>query len=933
MLWLPPLLAAAPAMAQPALVRLGNHERFGRVVFEFAQPQPFTLQRSGNAVVLRFPGAGDVPDGTGAVRNVLAVTGGGEMATLTVAPAARIKAVNIGNRVVIDVSDQVPARLVHDTRNVAPPAIVQAGPSSFHDRADAPPTPAPLVAVAMPTASEEASKPKNLAPTPEPPLPANVPPTTLALATIPSVSTRGTAGAGLVLPFDASVGAAAFQQGEETWLIFDDRRPIDLQGLQSDRLFSDATVELLPAATLIRLKSPSAHRLRLARQAEGWMVQGSESDQAAQAQMPAISPSRLLFPAEQPGNVVAVPDRGTGRNLLVGTLRASGPGVPVTVRAPEFTVIPSLQGLVVEPVSDRVVMRSSPQGFAVETGGALSPSPENGAGLAGAAVLTRRFDFPADPIATLLRRLQVQTQDGGQAPAQSRLMLRKAAAQTMLALGLGVEAQALLRLAVSEDPRAASDPELNGLAGIAALVSGRPAEAGGLDAAGLSGTDDVTLWRAVRTAMINAKSPEAAQAFSATVGLVLAYPAALQNRLLPIAAETMVAGGASKAADALLAKFPNEPLLTFARASRMQQNGDTASALTLYDALANGRDRLASARAATRATLLRLATGSISSGEAADLLTRNFGKWRGDVRERELRLQTADIQAQAGRWRDALSTLRETAQLFNEDAPAINARTGAMLNDMLHGPGTESIMPLELVTLAEENADMIAKSGLADLAPLLADKLAALDLPDRAGPVIQRMITASVDSVNRAALGARLAAMRLAAGDVGAATAALSATNSPDLPAAVAEERTLLQARIAAARHDIAGATAILAQIGTVPADELRATILGNDGDWQGAALALSKVAANTVPAAGPLTPEQQDFVLRLASAEARAGDDTALRKLGSENASRMVGPRADMLSMLTSAPVTVAADLRRSGQELAMMRELPVAIAAVGKR
>ena len=147
------------------------------------------------------------------------------------------------------------------------------------------------------------------------------------------------------------------------------------------------------------------------------------------------------------------------------------------------------------------------------------------------------------------------------------------------------------------------------------------------------------------------------------------------------------------------------------------------------------------------------------------------------------------------------------------------------------------------------------------------------------------------------------------------------------------EERGLLQARIAAAAHDVAGATSILSQMGTLRAEELRATILGDDGDWRGAALALGQVGSKTIPPTGPLTAEQQDFVLRLASATARAGEDVALRKLASENAARMLGPRADMFGLLTSAPVTSMTDLRRSGQELAMMRDLPTAISAVGNR
>ena len=934
--WAAALLLTAPAVAQPVLVRLGNHEHFGRVVFEFPKPQPFALERSGNAVVLQFPGGGDVPDGAGAARNIAAVTGGGGMATLTVSTAAHVKALTIGNRVVVDVSDHAAAKPGSSSQAVGQATNGQAGPSSFHDRDGPPAMPAPgalpqAVPLSPITGPVEAVMPIVVPHASEViPSPPTAPPSTLALAALRRTPGHGTA---LVIPFDTSVGVAAFPHGQEAWLVFDDRRPIDWHEIGNDADFQDATVELLPSATLIKIRLHGHRRLHLERKAEGWSVQADDAGDNGQAVMPTISPSRLLFPVTGPSQVVVVPDPATGRNLLVGSLRAFGPGVPTTIRAPEFTVVPSWQGLVVEPVSDRTSMRPVLQGFTVETGSTLSPSLENGQSPASAAALTRRFDISGDPVATLLRRLQTQTQDEGQAPSQSRLELRKATVQTMLALGLGVEAQSLLRLAITDDPRAVADLDLNGLAGIAAIVSGRLSEAGGLDAAGLSGTDDVALWRAVRAAMVDEKSPEAAQAFAATVGLVLGYPSALRNRLLPIAAETMVNGGASKAADALLAQLSEEPLLAMARAMRLEQKGETAPALTLYDALADGRDRLASARAATRAILLRLATGAVTPGEAGDALERHLNSWRGDAREQALRLQLAAILADAGRWRDAFRALKETAQLYPDNAQSINARAAELFDRMLRGPGAANAKPLDLVTLVEENADLVAKSGLADLAPLLADKLVALDLPDRAGPLIERMIAGTPVGATRAGLGSRLAAMQLASGDAVAAAAALGKTDQPDLPPALAEERGLLEARIAASRHDIAGAIAILARVGTAGADELSAAILGENGDWQAAALALNRVVVRTLPDRGALTAEQQDLVLRLASAQSRAGDDAALSKLGKENALRISGARADIFRLLTSAPVTAADDLRRSGQELATLREIPTAMAAIGRR
>ncbi len=934
-LWLLPLLAAGPVAAQPVGVRVGTHGGFGRVVFDFPQPQSFTSERTGTTLLLHFPGGGDVPDSPAAARNIAAVTGGGAMATVTIAPGSRLRMLRMGTRVVVDVLDPAQAKLATAPRPAANPTVparATAPPAQESAAAivpAAPPPAAPSAAAPVPRLSADppAASPAEAAP----PLPVIAAPEgTLALAATQALPVGDS---GVLLPFGPGVGAASFRHGGEAWIVFDDRRPLDLANLAGDPVFAGAAVELLPSATLLRLQLPPNRVVLLDRQAAGWSISTRDGPVARPVTMPTARPDRLLFSLASSGQVVTVPDSDTGRNLLVGTLKSSGPGVPVTFHVPEFAIDPSWQGIVVEPVSDRTVLRTVPEGFALETGGELSRPSETGTALASAAILTRRFDFPAEPVATLLRRLQAQVQEEGQAPPQGRLAARKAAAQTMLALGLGPEAQSLLRMAVTEDPRAASDADTSGLTAIAALLSDRPQEAEGIDLPALSGSDEVTLWRAVRMATLDDTSPAAAQAFSTTVSLVLAYPAAVRSRLLPLAAETMVSGGAGKAADALLANLPDEPLLAFARAMRLEQKGQTDAALTLYDVLATGRDRLSSARAATRATLLRLAAGAIGPADAADALERSFSDWRGDARERDLRLKTASIAAQAGKWRKAFRILEETAQLFPDDATLIGGRMTALLSDLLHGPGASAIKPIDLVTLAEENAGAIAKSDASGMALLLADKLTALDLPQRAGPVIAQMAAALPPGPGRAGLGARLASLRLAEGDAAGAADALTTTDAPDLPANLQEERGLADARIHALSHDVSGAAAILAKLGTLAADTLRADILGKSGDWHGAASALQDVVARSLPDSGPLSAEQQDLLLRLASARSRAGDDAAVHSLGVQEAGRMSGPRADMFRLLTSGPVGGVSDLHRVTSEVAMARALPTSLAALGAK
>ena len=955
---LAPLFVAQAWAAEPVTVRVGTHNGSDRVVFEFPAPTMFTLERQSDSVVLQFSGGGAVPDRAVQTRWIKALTGGDSRATVELQPGAQLRSMRVGRRVVLDVRDGSATPLsspkfVKPHATVVSRQIPQVSISEKSASELAGDTSDPIAVIASPLAQpldDTAQVLKSRVAGPVSVIPVVPAGNAQALTPVGASSTTDPAPAGpisivatavdtapetgasaVLLPFSPKVGAAAFRHGTEAWVVFDEPRPMDATSFQDQAAFAGATVQVLPAGTLLRLPLEEGSGIRLSRVDAGWIVTAGPPTSSQPPLLPAVRGDRLLFPVAGSGRVVAVTDSATGQNLEVGTLRGAGPGVPVPFCVPDFNILPSWQGVVVEPLSDRTLVREVPEGVAIETGDPLSPAPNSARALADAAVLTRRFDFPALPVTDLLHRLQGQMADEGAAPAQDRLLPREAAAQTMLSLGLGAEAQSLLRLAADEDPRASSDPDFQGLSGIAALLSHRPAEANGLLDPGLTGSDEISLWRAALAATRQEGSPEAASLFAATVKLVLSYPSALRERLLPLVAETMANGGAPEAADALLEKLPDEPRLALARAIRLQAKGDAAGALRLYNALAVGRDRLLSARAASRAARLRLAIHAIGPAEAADELERGFLDWRGDGRERDLRLEVVNLRAQAGQWRQAFSLLKETAALYPDDTATIKDRTVKLLTALLRGNGVSTISPLDLVSLAEDNAEEAAKAAPDEVTALLADKLVALDLPKRAAPVIERMLTAAPPGSGRATLGARLASMRLAEGDPAKAETALADSEAEGLPPALIEQRGLIAARIRAQRHDVPGATAILSGLDTRAADDLRATILADAGDWRGAEIALTLLAARVIPSTGSLTSEQQDILLRLASAQARAGDDGAARDLGIREASRMVGPRSEMFRLLTAAPIAGLGDLRRSAGEVAMARAIPAGLAAMG--
>jgi hypothetical protein len=207
---------------------------------------------------------------------------------------------------------------------------------------------------------------------------------------------------------------------------------------------------------------------------------------------------------------------------------------------------------------------------------------------------------------------------------------------------------------------------------------------------------------------------------------------------------------------------------------------------------------------------------------------------------------------------------------------------------------------------------------------LLAQKLMALDLPMRADPVLTKLMRAAPLGAGRAGFGATLATMRMHEGDLNGAILALSESNSADMPDAVRERRALIMARVEAERGETGSAVDILSGTQTLGADETRAAILEQAKDWPAARDALKLLAARVVPASGMLDDLQLKVELRLATASARAGDDTTLGSLREQLGARIGhGPDADLFRLLTAAPVRSRADLGRARAEMGLARAI----------
>jgi len=797
-----------------------------------------------------------------------------------------------------------------------------------------PPSAAPAATAAPGTPEPPTAEPQRAALPPPPDASPSSPAASFAAALLPADDSWPNGA--VLLPFGADVGAMAYRRGGQGFVVFDTAQPTDLGILRNDPVYGGAAVSLLPAGTVLHLKLAADTELRLARGTDGWRVGIVPQQAPGHVIVANAAGGTLTLAAPSPGRIVVIDDPATGGRLLAGTERVTGAAWPVAYAAPEFAVLPTWQGVLVQPVSDRAVLRVVKDGFALAADPApplaIPPMQQAGPEAASSAGMTRRFDFPPLPELLLRNRLNQARQDAAAAPKLGRFPPRLRAAQAMIALGMDVEAAAVLNAAQSDDPAAMDDPDAAGLAAMAHWMAGRATQADRdrMDAPALNGSDEVALWRA----LLHGDDPDVSAPASALLSnwkLILTYPTPLRRRLLRPVADIFLRAHQYAALHAMLAAAPDHELDS-ARAAVLVADGDTDAALKALNRLAVSADRLAASRARRARTELLLASHRIDARTAAAQLEQQLYAWRGGPQDFDLRMRLAELDGQAGNWRAGLAILRETEPLFPEKHDVLYAAEHAQVADLIHGLNSGHIAPLDVVAVAEECADLLAESGGdAKLAPVLADKLIGLDLPERAEPVLQHILDHTSDPAAKAEVGLKLAQLRLDLRGTKAALATLDASEAPDLPAALAGDRLFARARAVAAGGDTEGALKFLGALDTTPALELRDRLEEQKHDWAAAEATVATLVQKTLPASGPLDAAQQTMLVHLAGLASQAGDMAGLHRLQLEQGGRIApGPRAELFRLLTESPVGAVADLPRSEKELNAARGLPAALASL---
>ena len=175
--------------------------------------------------------------------------------------------------------------------------------------------------------------------------------------------------------FTEPVAAATFRRGGAVWIVFDTPMIVDTAGLQLQA--GEGAFEILqfPNAngTVLRIRTSQRYNPAVARDGLAWIFNLAPRQMASKVALDVtVQPNspvgaRVFIPVPEPGRAISVTDPNIGDNFIVVPVIPLGQAVGRKYAYPQFNILLSAQGVVINPLIDDLRVRPLRQG--IEIGG------------------------------------------------------------------------------------------------------------------------------------------------------------------------------------------------------------------------------------------------------------------------------------------------------------------------------------------------------------------------------------------------------------------------------------------------------------------------------------------------------------------------------------------------------------------------------------
>ncbi|WP_089174746.1 hypothetical protein [Bosea sp. AS-1] len=816
---------------------------------------------------------------------------------------------------------------------LAKPSEVATPPSA----SPAEPTSAPTPAV-QPAASQ-APAPEAKSATPTPPPAAVTPP---APEPDPAKVVVAAAEKRIDFRFPRPTGAAAFLDAGTMTLAFDTRDTIDPADLAKllPKQVEESAVSREGKVTLVRLRLAGQPLARFFADGNSWSLDLGDTGGGSAA---AIEPRRGVD--ERGQTIVAVPMPGlTG----VHWLEAGPAGLPIAVATTlgptrltpkpyqfvEFGLLPTAQGLAIQPRSDDVVARAGTNEVRIGRAGGLTVSLD----LAGPAEAKSTAEAGAAPAPPLLDPERWASLRLGSQRDQSRALMQEVAgasrahksearlalARFYVANALSVEALGPLGTLMADDAAMRANREALFLKGVAAAQLHRNAEAlTAFEAAPIKVDAEAGLWRALVEQRLD-RNAQALSGFRRGEPLLERYPADLQGEfreaMVRAALATQDMGMAERQVQAL-ADMPRDSFdqekLALLQAMLDDASGRADPAMQGYRPLFDAKSRPVAAEAQLRAVKLADTDkrSDLKSDEAIARLETVSVIWRGGRVEIESLAELNRLYTDQQRWRDAFLVARRANENFPDDplTRRMHDETAQRFAELFADGGADKLPRIDALALFYDFKEFLPIGRRGDeITRLLADRLVELDLLDQAAEILKYQMDRRLTGAARSTVAARLAMIDLMNGKPADAVRALNATRLVELPADVRRARLLLETKALSDLSRTDQALEMLEGERGAEVDRLRADIYWTGRRWREAGEAYERILDESWRGDSPLSDGRRADVMRAGISYVMANEALSLDRLRSKFAQKMAQSLdARTFAFVTGANRSKASDIR----------------------
>lgn len=906
---------------QEVRVRVGDHDNYSRIVFEWNKSPPYSVSKEAGALTVLFKESAQAD--LSSVNAVMVENIGtvsqkkdkGLAVTLQISPDAKFRHFKIGQRIIVDVYDSAGtpnrSKALSQAKNTLkatekPPKTlkdvqkeVKSGKQIVVDTVEA----MPIVEVAsVPIEPED-----------------------------PHVITLTTT---------KKVGMAVFIRAKHLWIVVDDPSitvPPQLSGPDKDKFANFDRMDI-PGGVAYRMPLSDGFNVY----AEGggllWRVVISPNtrsrnpvkSQASFDGMSDFAGGSLFWPMALPRKKLEIKDSLVGDTLHIVTVEDAGQYAGEARKYIDMEVIDSVVGLVLKSWVDDLAIGIVPEGVNVTRAGGLSLSSkrdtapvlltqqideedtynEYGEAPPEKEALSRIFSFKGwemggpNALEENRRVLMVGMSDkDGYGKVEGLLTLAK----LNVANNRGVEALGLLRIAENELAGIEQSPEFISLRAAAATLAGQYDVAiPNLFDKELQKYGEIGIWKATALAGLE-DWKQAYNTMPDNLDLVAEYPVQIRYPIALKLAETSLRAGDLDKAEGLLALIDESDkhvpaaviaAFSYLSAEASRQHGDADTATKTWTKLTKSRDDYFRAKAGLSLTRLQLEDKKITPAEAVDRLEALRYAWRGDELETLINYRLGQVYIENGDYLKGLSVLRNAISLSPDTV--MSKEVTSYMTDTFRSLFTsgklEEISTLDAVSIYDEFKELTPAGSEGDLfVQNLAENLVSVDLLGRAGSLLEHQIIHRLEGDDAIKVGLRLAAIRLLDSKPDGALRALDLTDqainlaATEYSKSYSEERAesqLLRSRALSKLNRTGEAVEMLDLLakrrgGDLNIARLKADMAWVAGRWDDAAEAFQTlIAGENISLTRPVTDAQRDLIMNRAIALNLAGNRVALTNL-----------------------------------------------------